>query len=73
MSVVSIVRQSRVKSLLFFLDDIWLYQYHKPEYRGVPEVVFEMARVIETKKDEFVSDEKLEFIKSIKDSMRKYD
>lgn len=55
------------------LDDIWLYQYHKPEYMGVPKIVFETARIIETKKDEFISHEKIQFIETIENSLRRYD
>ena len=50
-SVGSMFRQRKSKSLLFLVDDIWLYEYHKFDYKGVPETIFESARIIESAKD----------------------
>lgn len=48
-------RVRKSKNVFFFLDDIWLYQYHKPEYKGTIAEVFETARILENIKNEVIS------------------
>lgn len=45
-SVFAMVRTYKAKSLMLFADDIWLYQYHKPDYLEMPKVVFDISRII---------------------------
>lgn len=72
-SIFTVIRHRKIKSLLFLVDDLWLYQYHKPQYLGLPQIVFESVRIIESKKDEIFGIQKIQFINDIEDQIKKYD
>ena len=70
--LLSIVRHYKLKSVLLFSSDLWLYQYHKHNYTGTLHAVFEAARLIESEKNRIVPTDRIEFISQAEEHAGKY-
>lgn len=43
------IRRGAFKYLFLLLDDLWLYEYHYTEYKGILKVIFSTIRFVEDK------------------------
>ena len=43
----NLIKKKGFKTLFLFIDDLWLYQYHKKKYDGIVKVVFKTISFIE--------------------------
>lgn len=59
---ISSLRIRKIKSLLFAVDNFWLYEYHKENYTWLTNNIFGTIRFIESKKSQIIDPEDLPFI-----------
>ena len=43
---LNLIRKGSLQFLFMALDDLWLYEYHKPNYTGQVKVVFSTIKFI---------------------------
>ena len=53
-TLASFIKRRGMKSLLFVIDNLWLYNFHQQEFDGTTESVLEAISFFEEKKWEIV-------------------
>lgn len=46
LAILEIVRHYKIKSVLLLANDLWLYEYHKKDYYGTVNIIFQGIRQV---------------------------